>query len=637
MNSNRWDDRRSHTRFARRWPKMASLGASVGIAALLAACGGGGDDPQSGAGMVEQKPKNRTTTTTTTATTTSDTSTSTTTSPSTSTSTTTSPSTSTTTTSTSGRAPLGVNLEGVKDYARLQPFVDMMKTARVWGSPTEPWNATVPTDALGWPTADAGVVVAVISQDAGDTLSNHKYLEPGTYQLRFTGKATVVPVSSASVTIANSVYDQATNRSTADVVVGASATQLMLSFRNTVGGVRDVSLRRPGYSDTQTFTDQFIDAVAPFGVLRVMDFLSTNGNPVRTWAERTKPTSATQSGPKGAAYEHAIQLANELGKDIWVTIPVGADDDFVRQLATLLNSQLAAGRVVYVEFSNELWNSAFPQTKQNRDAAVAEALAGDTTLTRGTQCTQALFDAMSGYCNPYWAGYFRVGKRTVRISQIFTEVFGAAALNTRFRVVYPTQFANPGIAEQVLKNIATYRAAPASVIYGVATAPYFQLSPATAALTDASKDQILAELDSALRTTIEPYFASGAKENGVFVRGKAYTGGSYTGASHKALADYYGIKSIAYEGGPDLRQDPANVATKLAANQDPRMGELLKAEIAQWFGCGNDLYMHYTLTSKWDRWGYWGLTNDPTTLTGAKYTAARNIAQSAHSSWTTCR
>jgi hypothetical protein len=278
----------------------------------------------------------------------------------------------------------------------------------------------------------------------------------------------------------------------------------------------------------------------------------------------------------------------------------------------------------------------FSQTKLNRDAAVAEAIAGDTTLTNGTQCTQALFDAMSGNCNPYWAGYFRVGKRTVQIARIFSEVFGASAINNRVRIVYPTQFANPGIAEQVLKNIATYRAPPSSLIYGVATAPYFMLSTATAASTTATVDQILTEMGSVLQTTVEPYFAAGTKQNGVFVRG-AYTGGNYTGASHKALADYYGIKSIAYEGGPDLRQDPNNVATKLLANRDARMGELLKNELSQWFGCGNDLYMHFTLTSKWDKWGYWGLTNDQTNLSTAKYTVARDIAQSARTAYTTCR
>jgi hypothetical protein len=125
------------------------------------------------------------------------------------------------------------------------------------------------------------------------------------------------------------------------------------------------------------------------------------------------------------------------------------------------------------------------------------------------------------------------------------------------------------------------------------------------------------------------------RENGGYVR-KPYTGGDYTGASHKALADYYRIKSLAYEGGPDLRQNPANQAAKVAASRDTQMGELVRREATRWFGCGNDLFMHYSLSSSWDRYGYWGLTNDPADLEVPKYKAARAVAESPKSAWTAC-
>jgi hypothetical protein len=224
----------------------------------------------------------------------------------------------------------------------------------------------------------------------------------------------------------------------------------------------------------------------------------------------------------------------------------------------------------------------------------------------------------------------------MRVAQIFSEVFGRDAINKQVRVVYATQFANPGVAEQVLKNIATYRGAPSSMLYGVATAPYFYLSQDLVGTENVSKDQVLQSLEASLLTEDQPMFAAGVKENGAFVR-KAYNGGNYTGASHKALADYYGLKSLAYEGGPDLGQSAANQAAKIAANRDAKMGELVKSELGQWFGCGNDLFMYFSLSSGWDRYGYWGLTNDPSDLAGAKYAAARDIANSARSAWTTCR
>ena len=539
-------------------------------------------------------------------------------------------------TSTSDRVPLGVNIEGLWDWARLQPFVDLMKMSRPWGSVDAPWDEKTATDAQGWPTGDAGVIVNVRTFEPGDENKPYRWLTPGTYKLRFAGRADVGPSGSTNVQINNYRYDAAKNVSTADVVVGVRASQLMLDFRNTQGGVKNVSLRLPGYKPSQTFTDPFITALRPFGVVRVMDFLRTNNNPLTRWSERTLPRSATQSSPKGASYEYAIQMANELGKDVWINIPQGVDDAYVRNLAKLLKRELAPQRAVYIEYSNELWNFQFSQTTANTEAAVREAIAGDTTLTNGKRCTQALFDATTEDCNPYWAGYYRVGKQAMRVGEIFSEVYGADAMNKQVRVVYATQFSNPGIAESVLKNIATYRGKPSSVLFGVATAPYFYLSEELAASGSASQDEILQSLQGSLKKENEPFFAAGVNEGGAFVR-KAYNGGMYTGASHKALADYYGLKSLAYEGGPDLRQQGANRGNKIAANRSAKMGTLINNEMTQWFGCGNDLFMHFSLSSAWDEYGYWGLTNDPTELTGAKYKAASAVARKSRADLATCR
>jgi hypothetical protein len=58
-----------------------------------------------------------------------------------------------------------------------------------------------------------------------------------------------------------------------------------------------------------------------------------------------------------------VQIANELGKDIWINVPALVDDAYVRSLAELLQRTLAPDRAVYVEYSNELWNTQFPQAE----------------------------------------------------------------------------------------------------------------------------------------------------------------------------------------------------------------------------------------------------------------------------------
>jgi hypothetical protein len=320
-------------------------------------------------------------------------------------------------------------------------------------------------------------------------------------------------------------------------------------------------------------------------------------------------------------------MANELGKDIWITIPAGADDDFIRQLATLLKNTLAPGRVVYVEYSNELWNFIFSQTTVNMNAAVAESVAGDLSLTDGTPCTQAMYDAGTEPCNKYWSGFKRVGKRTAQISRIFSEVMGAEAFNTRFRIVYSHQWANKSISTETLKYMAKYHGPVSTLVYGIAGAPYIGLPESIFTSETATVDTMLSSLE---QTVINAYIPG-------FKEGTPYTGANWTQPTQKALANYYGVKSMAYEGGNDMGQSTANLTNKLLANKDPRMGALIKNSLDQWLGCGNDLFMYFSLTSQWDRWGYWGLTNNPTDLGGSKYTVAQQLAQSARSTLTTCR
>jgi len=231
----------------------------------------------------------------------------------------------------------------------------------------------------------------------------------------------------------------------------------------------------------------------------------------------------------------------------------------------------------------------------------------------------------------------RWGKRVMRIGQIFSEVVRARGDEQAGARGVPDavrRIGRGGAGAQEHREVTA--AKPSSLIYGIATAPYFYLDENIAASSSATPTQILDSLDQSLKTENEVFFAAGVRQGDSFVR-SAYNGGNYTGASHKALADYYGLKNLAYEGGPDLRQDATNRRAKIAANRDPRMGALVQREVSQWFGCGNDLYMHFSLTSAWDQYGYWGLTNDPTNLLEPKYQAARTVATSPKSSFTTCR
>ncbi len=521
---------------------------------------------------------------------------------------------------------LGVNLEGVNDWARMPVFADLMKASRAWGLPQSPWVHSVGVDADGWPTQDAGVVVRVLPGEPALPRAV-RYMKAGAYALSFRGKANVNPVATSGVAVQDLRYDPGTNFSTAKVVVGATATQLMLAFTQTRGGVRDVRLYPPGHQPGETFTSAFLRAIEPFSVLRLMDPLSTNNNPVSSWDDRTRRESASQAGEKGMAWEHAVEIANQTGKDIWINVPGHASDAYVESLAHLLKSTLDPARVAYVEYSNELWNPMFAQARANERAAVEEALAGDLTLTAGETCSRAAFEARTGRCDPTWAGHFRTGKRTVRISEIFAGVFGHEAMNKRFRIVLASQYANRAVAEQMLKNIARYRGKPSSFLYGTVGAPYFSTEQGLMDAPGLLPTHVLDSLKRSLERDTLPFMAAGVGWH-PFMKGAAYTGGDRTGATQKALADYYGLRSLAYEGGPDLLQGMRNMAAKSAANADERLGTFVERLLMQWYGCGNELFMYYNLASANGQYGFWGLTDDPENLDTPKFKAIRRVAQS---------
>ena len=62
-----------------------------------------------------------------------------------------------------------------------------------------------------------------------------------------------------------------------------------------------------------------------------------------------------------------IDLCNRLQVDPWFCIPHLADDDYVRQFATMVRERLDPKLKVYVEHSNEVWNGQFAQARYAKE------------------------------------------------------------------------------------------------------------------------------------------------------------------------------------------------------------------------------------------------------------------------------
>lgn len=122
---------------------------------------------------------------------------------------------------------------------------------------------------------------------------------------------------------------------------------------------------------------QFLKDIAPYHVLRFMDWNLTNEeiNPQANWATRKQKSADQTTSP--VAYEWQIDLCNRAGKDYWITVPHNATNEYVTRLATLIRDTLDRRLRVYVEWSNEVWNGAFPAREYSKAEGERLGLKGD--------------------------------------------------------------------------------------------------------------------------------------------------------------------------------------------------------------------------------------------------------------------
>ena len=133
--------------------------------------------------------------------------------------------------------------------------------------------------------------------------------------------------------------------------------------------------------DFATVTDpwrpELLADLAPYAVLRFMDWNQTNdsNNAQASWDTRKQKTQ-----PQGepVAFEWQIDLCNRAKKDYWLNLPHEAKADLWQKVAQLVHDQLDPSLRVYVEWSNEVWNSSFPQNKYAADQATTLGLSGNT-------------------------------------------------------------------------------------------------------------------------------------------------------------------------------------------------------------------------------------------------------------------
>ena len=482
------------------------------------------------------------------------------------------------------RARLGINLAGPSDFATELPFVDVARLSREWISQrnNQGWGQGPPLalDANGWvrrlePGCSADMLLLT-------ELGRH--VPAGLYNIRYTGKgklsffdAGAKPTSIAPGHIALRVD-------------GPDGFRIRLEETDPDDPLRDLRVIRPGFEhryESDPWDPAFLKRWSGVSVIRFTSFQNAGQSTLRRWSERPRMQQATFS-TKGVAIELAVDLANRLRADPWFSIPHAADDDVVRQFAALVRERLDPARSVWLEYSNETWNSGAPAHRYTADRGMKLGLAEQ----------------------PWEAAVAFTALRSMKIFQIWEGVFGGAKRLVR---VLPSQAANAGVSEQITGFRGAGKRADA-----LAIAPYLTLvagpetKPTARDIARWSLDRLFDHLG---KTTL-PEAVGWMRAN-------------------KTVADRYGLRLVAYEGGQHLvgiqggENDEALTRLFVAANADPRMGELYARYLDAWTKAGGDLFCHFDSVSRWGKWGSWGLLqfHDDRVQTSPKFLATLDWAR----------
>lgn len=474
-------------------------------------------------------------------------------------------------------------------------YIDLVKENYRWNSvSTGSALSASEVDQKGWPAVDAQYIVdfrpvAEWSSSIDDP-EVYRIDVSGTWKCSFVGQASVSAVTGGS--IENLSFDADNNFSFFDFVVPPGSNGFFLiNFSNTRRtaasgyntGFTNFKMLRPGFDNDNTlFYPPFLalfDSVN-FDAVRYMVFSGTNGRdplyPAQLpWSNRKLPDDASQKPMSaidkmgGACWEHVIEIANRTQTDPWINVPVSAGTDYVTQLANLFKDELSPGLKVYVESSNEVWNSApgFEQSLYNSQQAAALGLSDIQNHAR----------------------------RTIELAEIFESVYGTGSLNNQIRVnlCYHQPMLKWSVVP-MLEYIRDIHGPPPDYLWAIGCQTYFsggdQAGESVADILEDCQESITSQIDE-----------SGEINEAGRVQWIA------TAAAWNLPGGF-----VSYEGGPDHGGGSTeNIANRIMAERSAGMYDLMQYNLKDAFiDLGGTLAMQFTLTSAYSRYGCWGLTDD---------------------------
>ncbi len=507
---------------------------------------------------------------------------------------------------------MGTNLASISDWSTQIPLMDVFKLSRSWL-----WNDTYKTittdlDSNGW--------LMSVPSNASSTAKPMTIIFPdmpnrypgGQYIVLYDGEGTLNYTLGATKNLALSRPGRDVIDVNASNIWGIGLEVISTDPNGTNNYIRNIRMVRAALENTYTNTNQiqdfdldtanlfnpnWISKISRFSTVRFMDWMRTNGSQQENWSDRPTLTNARWSTTKGAPVELMVALANQGNFNPWFNMPHMATDDYVRNFAQYVKDNLEPDKKVYVEYTNEAWNTMFSQTKWINDRAAQEGLTGIQWFAR----------------------------RTAQISNIWKEVFGTDA--NRVVGVLATQAANSNLgvaAIDYLKSTGNF-----SAINAIAIAPYFgEYLGAPQYATQVRKMTVNTIFDELTQGgVIKNSSGSALVPGGALQRTYGWM------QRYADLARNNNLELLAYEGGQHIvgyggtQSNQAITNLFIAANRDPRMGQLYQEYLARWNLLGGGLFVHFNDVDSYSKYGSWGMMQNLNDVNNSKYTSLMQMIQ----------
>ncbi len=515
---------------------------------------------------------------------------------------------------------VGMNLSGIVYWNYQEPFLDRMKISTPWqtygGSAA---STAAPTDAHGNLTSVPAGVTGVTALVGVDPMNSGK---TNIYEVTYSGTGTV-SVGAGASTIASTpghITVQASQATFQIFVTADSGTDPLHDFH--VVRQDQVALFQTG----ELFNPDFLAKVSHWDTLRFMDWGATNDSTISSWAQRTTLGDTSWHGDKGVPIEAMVKLCNEAHTDMWFNIPTQADDTYVRNALQLIKDTLDPSLKVTVEYSNEVWNWGFAQSRYAQDKA--NQLWAHDSNGNGTIDSA---EAVQGGNEVYY------GYRSAQIAAIAHDVFGASAAG-RLVDVLAGQAVNPDLTTYQAQGVAlAHQGSIGSLFSQYAVTTYFGWQFGFAAT-------------AADQATIYQWATSGEAGKQAAFNELAHGGALSGNTSLDSLMQYYtadaafaqanGLSLVAYEGGSDLEyawfpsSQQATIKQFFAdLTNDPRMGPLYTKMLQDFSNAGGITANVHADVGYSSPFGYFGVLDSIYQSGSARYDALVSYAAAhAHGS-----